>query len=114
MDKTGAGSVSIWYANSNPVVVGNSRYAALGSDHCCPFSGKIEEVRMSNTARSSFNIAGPDPIVLGLSSGNNNILDNNKVEKFFSLGYNSIKNISKIGSDFELKSNRFWLRGPRL
>jgi len=44
-----------------------------------------------------------DPIVLGLSSGNNNILDNSKVDKFFSLEYDSIKNISKIGSDFELK-----------
>ncbi len=103
LDKEGSGSVSTWYTNSNPVVVGNSRYAVLGSDHCCPFSGIIDEVRFSNSVRSTFNVAGPDPIVIGLSSGNNNILDSDKVDKFFSLDYSKTKNITGLGSNFELK-----------
>ena len=103
LDISGPATVNTWYTNSNPFVIGNSRYAVLGSDHCCPFSGKIEEIRISDLPRSSFNIGGPDPVVLGLSTGNNNVLDSDKVKKFFYMGYGSIKNISGLGSDFEVK-----------
>ncbi len=98
LDKETDGSVSLWYTNSNPVVIGNSRYAQLGSDHCCPFDGVIEEVRISNSSRSGseFNVAGADPLVIGLSSGNNNILDSDKIDAFVGLNYTTTKQIFDI------------------
>lgn len=42
-------------------------------------------------------------ILLGLSSGNNNILDNNKVNQLFSTDYNKIKEVLGLGADFEIK-----------
>lgn len=41
--------------------------------------------------------------VLGLSSGNNNILDSGKVDAFLSLDYITTKNLLGLGADFEIK-----------
>ncbi len=106
LDNESSGSVSTWYTNSNPLVIGNSRYAVLGSDHCCPFSGVIDEARVSSTAReaSELNVGNQLPIVIGLSQGNNNILDSSKVDAFFSLSYDSIKSMWGIGDhEFSLE-----------
>ena len=44
------------------------------------------------------------PITIGLSSGNNNILDNGKVEAFFNLTYDQIKQVWGISDhDFSLR-----------
>ncbi len=66
------------------------------------FNGRIDEFRFSNITRTSFNIDGSDPIEIGLADGNNNILNNKKVDTFFNLDYNKTKNIFGIGADFEL------------
>lgn len=113
LDTSGSGSVSTWYANSNPVVIGNSRYAQLGADHCCPFDGKIEEVRISRTARTAFNTG--DIVVIGLSQDHHNILDMDKVDEFFALGYNNTKDIFGSGYDFQVtfvNSNRILGNAP--
>ena len=91
------------------MVVGNSRYSVLGSDHCCPFYGKIKEIRISNSTRSAFNSGLSDPVEIGLSKGNHNILDTDKVNAFFNLNYNTTKDVLGIGYDFQVKfvnSNR--------
>lgn len=108
LDKEVDGSISTWYSNSNPFVIGNSRYSQLGSDHCCPFDGKIEEVRISNSVRSEFNAKSEYPLVIGLASGNHNILDSDKVDAFFGLDYSTVRDIFNVGN-FQIKfidSNR--------